>query len=230
MITVSNHRLRRCIVYFSQRLRFISSQTLSSDNKESHVTHKHHDHGAFKINALKEPNLSALPETKMNLVVAINSALDIALQTEPNAILFGQDIAFGGVFRCSTNLQNKYGKDRVFNTPLSENGIVGFAIGYAATQGSIAIGEIQFADYVYPAFDQIVNEMAKFRYRSGNQWNCGGVTIRMPCGAVGHGGHYHSQSPEGFLAAATGVVVVMPRSPRSAKVIYILVWNLVSTV
>jgi 2-oxoisovalerate dehydrogenase E1 component beta subunit len=157
----------------------------------------------------------------MNLVSAINSALDIALQSDPSAILFGQDVAFGGVFRCSTNLRDKYGPSRVFNTPLSENGIVGFSIGYASTQ-STAIAEIQFADYVFPAFDQIVNEMAKFRYRSGNQWNCGGVTIRMPCGAVGHGGHYHSQSPEGFLAAAAGVVVVMPRGPVSAKVSIIL--------
>ena len=69
-----------------------------------------------------------------------------------------------------------------------------------------------------PAFDQIVNEMAKFRYRSGNQWDCGGVTLRMPCGAVGHGGHYHSQSPESFLTASPGLVVVMPSSPKSAKV------------
>ena len=112
----------------------------------------------------------------------------------------------------------KFGSDRVFNTPLSENGIVGFAIGYAATHESTAIAEIQFADYIYPAFDQIVNEMAKFRYRSGNQWNCGGVVVRMPCGAVGHGGHYHSQSPEGFLAGAAGIVIVMPRGPLSAKV------------
>lgn len=83
--------------------------------------------------------------------------------------------------------------------------------------GGTAIGEIQFADYIFPAFDQIVNEMSKFRYRSGNQWNCGGVTLRTPCGAVGHGGHYHSQSPEAFLAHIPGIVVVMPRGPRAAK-------------
>ena len=88
-----------------------------------------------------------------------------------------------GVFRCSSALREKFGPDRVFNTPLSENGIAGFAIGYAS-MGGTAIGEIQFADYIYPAFDQIVNEMAKYRYRSGNQWNCGGVTLRAPCGAV----------------------------------------------
>ena len=136
---------------------------------------------------------------------------------DDSAIVFGEDVAFGGVFRCTQGLRDKYGKDRVFNTPLSENGIAGMAIGYAS-MGGVAIGEIQFADYIFPAFDQIVNEMAKFRYRSGNQWNCGGVTLRAPCGAVGHGGHYHSQSPEGFLAHAPGIVVVMPRGPVAAKV------------
>jgi 2-oxoisovalerate dehydrogenase E1 component beta subunit len=146
----------------------------------------------------------------------INQTLHTALSTDSNSILFGQDIAFGGVFRCTTNLQSTFGSHRVFNTPLSELGIVGLAIGYAST-GHTAIAEIQFADYVYPAYDLIMNEMSKFRYRSGNQWECGGVTLRMPCGAVGHGGHYHSQSPEGVLSACSGVVVVMPRGPRSAK-------------
>lgn len=117
----------------------------------------------------------------MNMFTAINDALRIALETDPSAILFGEDVAFGGVFRCSQNLREQFGTDRVFNTPLSENGIAGFAIGYAATAGGTAIGEIQFADYIFPAFDQIVNEMAKFRYRSGNQWNCGGVTLRGTC-------------------------------------------------
>jgi len=138
------------------------------------------------------------------------------METDPTAVLFGEDVAFGGVFRCSVDLREKFGPNRVFNTPLSENGIAGFAVGYAA-QGGTAIAEIQFADYIFPAIDQIVNEMAKFRYRSGNQWNCGGVTIRSPCGAVGHGGHYHSQSPEGYLAHTPGLVVVMPRGPRCAK-------------
>lgn len=155
--------------------------------------------------------------TKMNLFTAINDAMNIAMRTDPSAILFGEDVAFGGVFRCSQNLREIYGKDRVFNTPLSENGIAGFAIGYAS-MGGTAIGEIQFADYIFPALDQIVNEMAKFRYRSGNQWNAGGVTLRAPCGAVGHGGHYHSQSPEAYLAHTPGLVVVMPRGPKSAKV------------
>lgn len=154
---------------------------------------------------------------RMNLFTAINNALSIALKTDPTSILFGQDVAFGGVFRCTQGLQDEFGPDRVFNTPLSENGIAGLAIGYSSMSGGTAIGEIQFADYIFPAFDQIVNEMAKFRYRSGNQWNCGGVTIRSPCGAVGHGGHYHSQSPEAFLAHVPGIMVVMPRGPKAAK-------------
>jgi len=217
MINSTQQHLRH--VFRPMSIRFTSSQAAQSYHRPQlqDETLESRTLGAFP-NASKEPNLSLLPQTKMNLVAAINSALDTALHTDPSAILFGQDVAFGGVFRCSTNLQNKYGPDRVFNTPLSENGIVGFAIGYAATHGSTAIAEIQFADYVYPAFDQIVNEMAKFRYRSGTQWECGGVTRRMPCGAVGHGGHYHSQSPEGFLGGAAGIVIVTPRSPRSAKV------------
>ena len=114
--------------------------------------------------------------TKMNLFTAINNAMTTAMHTDDSAIVFGEDVAFGGVFRCS-NDSRKFGKDRVFNTPLSENGIAGFAIGYAS-MGGTAIGEIQFADYIFPALDQIVNEMAKFRYRSGNQWNAGGVTLQ----------------------------------------------------
>ncbi|KER22418.1 hypothetical protein T265_09496 [Opisthorchis viverrini] len=108
------------------------------------------------------------------------------------------------------------GQDRVFNTPLSEQGIVGFAIGLAAS-GTVAIAEIQFADYIFPAFDQIVNEAAKFRYRSGNLFDCGRLTIRAPVGAVGHGAIYHSQSPEGFFAHVPGIKVVFPRGPVQAK-------------
>ncbi|RKO95403.1 hypothetical protein CAUPRSCDRAFT_5315, partial [Caulochytrium protostelioides] len=143
---------------------------------------------------------------------AVNDALATALETDESAILFGEDVAFGGVFRCSMGLESRFGKDRVFNTPLSEQGLVGFGIGVAA-QGATAIAEIQFADYVFPAFDQIVNEAAKYRYRSGNQFHCGGLTIRMPGMAVGHGGHYHSQSPEAFFAHVPGLKFVVPRSP-----------------
>lgn len=169
------------------------------------------------FSSIPEPKYDKLGSmTSMNLYNAINNAMSTALQTDPSAIVFGEDVAFGGVFRCTQHLQEEFGPDRVFNTPLSENGIVGMAIGYAS-MGGTAIAEVQFADYIYPAMDQIVNEMSKFRYRSGNQWNCAGVTVRAPCGAVGHGGHYHSQSPEGYLAHTPGLVVVMPRGPRSAK-------------
>lgn len=126
--------------------------------------------------------------TRINLFQAINSALAHALRTDPSVLLFGEDVAFGGVFRCSMNLANEFGGDRVFNTPLSEQGIAGFAIG-AAMQGMRPVAEIQFADYVYPAFDQIVNEAAKCRYRVGSNasQSCGGLVIRMPGGGVGHG-------------------------------------------
>jgi 2-oxoisovalerate dehydrogenase E1 component beta subunit len=168
------------------------------------------------INRQIQTNIETAPSIEMNLYTAINDAMSIAMTTDKTAIHFGEDVAFGGVFRCSQGLEEKFGSDRVFNTPLSENGIVGMAIGYASLGGT-AIAELQFADYMYPAMDQIVNEMAKFRYRSGDQWNCGPVTVRMPYGAVGHGGHYHSQSPEAYLAHTPGLTVVIPRSPRTAK-------------
>ncbi|XP_026321929.1 2-oxoisovalerate dehydrogenase subunit beta, mitochondrial isoform X2 [Hyposmocoma kahamanoa] len=154
--------------------------------------------------------------TKMNMMQAINNAMDITLKNDPTSVLFGEDVGFGGVFRCSLGLQEKYGKDRVFNTPLCEQGIAGFGIG-VATAGATAIAEIQFADYIFPAFDQIVNEAAKARYRSGGQYDCGALTIRAPCGAVGHGGLYHSQSPEAFFAHAPGLRIVVPRGPIAAK-------------
>jgi len=152
----------------------------------------------------------------MNMFTAINDALHIALESDPKAVLFGEDVAFGGVFRCSVDLQQRFGKHRVFNTPLSEQGIAGFAVGLAA-RGHTPIAEIQFADYIFPAFDQIVNEAAKFRYRSGGQENVGGLTFRAPCGAVGHGGHYHSQSPEAYFCHVPGIKVVMPSTPSEAK-------------
>lgn len=124
---------------------------------------------------------------RLNLFQAINDALRTALSADERVILLGEDISFGGVFRCTSDLAVDFGSARVFNTPLSEQGIVGFAIG-AAAQGLKAVAEVQFADYVYPAFDQIVNEAAKFRYREGaTGFEVGGLVIRMPCGGVGHG-------------------------------------------
>jgi len=153
---------------------------------------------------------------KMNLFTSINNAMSIALETDETAVVFGEDVAFGGVFRCTIDLLDKFGKDRVFNTPLCEQAIAGFGIGLSA-MGATAIAEIQFADYIFPAFDQLVNEAAKYRYRSGGMFDVGGLTIRTPCGAVGHGAHYHSQSPEAYFAHTPGLKVVMPRGPTQAK-------------
>jgi 2-oxoisovalerate dehydrogenase E1 component beta subunit len=153
---------------------------------------------------------------KMTMLQSITNAMDLTLEKDPTAIVFGEDVAFGGVFRCTVGLEEKYGKDRVFNTPLCEQGIAGFAIG-ASVAGATAIAEIQFADYIFPAFDQIVNEAAKYRYRSGDNFNCGSLTFRATWGAVGHGALYHSQSPEAYFAHTPGLKIVIPRSPSRAK-------------
>ncbi|KAI2463732.1 2-oxoisovalerate dehydrogenase beta subunit [Annulohypoxylon bovei var. microspora] len=171
--------------------------------------------------ALNNPELP--PEAKngtakrMNLFQAINDALSTALAEDENVLVFGEDVSFGGVFRCTMKLAERFGGDRVFNTPLTEQGIMGFGIGLAA-EGMRPVAEIQFADYVYPAFDQLVNEAAKYRYREGKTGrNAGGLTVRMPCGGVGHGALYHSQSPESLFTHIPGLRVIMPRSPLQAK-------------
>jgi 2-oxoisovalerate dehydrogenase E1 component beta subunit len=154
---------------------------------------------------------------KMNMLQAINSALDITMAEYDNAVVFGEDVGiFGGVFRATSGLQEKFGRDRCFNTPLVEQGIIGFANGLAS-QGAKAIAEIQFADYIFPAFDQIVNETAKFRYRSGNEFNVGNLVIRTPYGGGIAGGLYHSQSPEAYFSHTPGVKVVVPRDAYQAK-------------
>ncbi|KAK0628810.1 putative F-actin-capping protein [Bombardia bombarda] len=154
---------------------------------------------------------------RMNMFQAVNDALSLALASDESVLIFGEDVAFGGVFRCTGKLAETYGGDRVFNTPLSEQGIMGFAIGVAA-EGMRPVAEIQFADYVYPAFDQLVNEAAKLRYRDGACGrSAGGLTVRMPCGGVGHGALYHSQSPESLFTHIPGLRVIMPRSPLQAK-------------
>ena len=111
------------------------------------------------------------------------------------------------MFRVAKGLREEFGAHRVFNSPLTEQGIAGFGIGYAAA-GHTAIAEIQFADYIFPAFDQIINEAAKYRYRTGGDWDCGKLTIRSPCAAVGHGGIYHSQSVESYFAHCPGLKVI----------------------
>ncbi|GEK46068.1 alpha-ketoacid dehydrogenase subunit beta [Halomonas pacifica] len=153
----------------------------------------------------------------MNLLQAINNALDIAMESDPRVLCFGEDVGgFGGVFRATSHLQEKYGRERCFNTPLVEQGIIGFANGLAA-QGHKPVAEIQFADYIFPAFDQIVNESAKFRYRSGSLFEVGGLTIRAPYGGGISGGLYHSQSPEAYFAHTPGLKIVVPRNPHQAK-------------
>ncbi|ABO23792.1 alpha-ketoacid dehydrogenase subunit beta [Shewanella loihica] len=154
---------------------------------------------------------------KINMLQAINDALTIAMETDDKAVIFGEDVGhFGGVFRATSGLQDKFGRDRCFNTPLTEQGIAGFANGLASN-GMTAIAEIQFADYIFPAFDQIVNESAKFRYRSGNEFNVGGITYRTPYGGGIAGGHYHSQSPEAYFTQTPGLKVVVPRNAYQAK-------------
>lgn len=157
--------------------------------------------------------------SRINLYQAINAAMAHALRADERVLVFGEDVAFGGVFRASMGLQQEFGDDRVFNTPLSEQGLVGFAIG-AALEGMKPIAEIQFADYVFPAFDQIVNEAAKIRYRYGtnaDEMNVGGLVIRMPTMGVGHGALYHTQSPESLFTHVPGMRVIVPRSPSQAK-------------
>jgi pyruvate dehydrogenase E1 component beta subunit len=153
---------------------------------------------------------------ELNMIQALNEALDQYLERESSAVILGEDVGlFGGVFRVTAGLQEKYGVERVFDTPLAEAGIVGMAIGMALAELR-PIVEIQFADFIYPAFDQIVNELAKYRYRSGEQY-CPKVVIRAPYGGGIRGGHYHSQSPETYFAHTSGLRVVFPSNPYQAK-------------
>ncbi|KAJ5096630.1 hypothetical protein N7456_007351 [Penicillium angulare] len=173
----------------------------------------HHSPKTFQKNQIPDDG----PSKRLNLCQAVNSSLATALRSSKDVLCFGEDVAFGGVFRCTSGLQSEFSPERVFNTPLTEQGIVGAAIG-AAAEGRKPVVEIQFADYVFPAFDQIVNEASKFRYREGATGsNLGGMVIRMPCGGVGHGALYHTQSPESLFCHIPGFKVVMPRSPSQAK-------------
>ena len=152
----------------------------------------------------------------MHMIQAVNSALDCALDKDDSVVIFGEDVGyFGGVFRASDGLQAKYGTHRVFDTPLAEGGIAGIAIGMGMN-GLRPVAEIQFADYIFPAFDQITNELAKLRYRSGGEYSAP-VTIRTPSGGGIRGGHYHSQSPEAYFTHTPGLVVVMPSNPYDTK-------------
>merc|ERR1740121_2464995 len=137
------------------------------------------------------------------------------MKANEKTIVFGEDVGFGGVFRASAGLRDAFGADRVMNAPICEQAIAGFSVRLSCA-GYTAIAEMQFADYIFPAFDQIVNEMAKYRYRNLGG-GCGNITIRAPCQAVGHGSMYHSQSVESYFAHCPGIKIVMPRGPRQAK-------------
>jgi 2-oxoisovalerate dehydrogenase E1 component beta subunit len=154
--------------------------------------------------------------TAMTLSQALNSAMNVMLERDPDVLLMGEDVGyFGGVFRCTEGLQRKYGPRRVLDTPLSEGGIVGAAIGMGV-YGLRPVVEIQFADYSYPAFDQLASEAARLRYRSaGEFW--APLTVRTPYGGGIYGGQTHSQSPEALFTHVCGLKTVIPSNPYDAK-------------
>ncbi len=152
----------------------------------------------------------------MNIIQAVNDCLRLEMRRDNRVVVLGEDVGrFGGVFRATAGLHEEFGPDRCMDTPLAEAGIVGAAIGMAL-YGLRPVAEIQFADFIYPAFDQIVNELAKFRYRSGGEY-AAPVVIRTPVGGGIKGGHYHSQSPEALFIHTPGLQVVCPSNPVDAK-------------
>ena len=154
--------------------------------------------------------------TEMNLVQAVNRALHEAMRKDPDVLVLGEDVGVnGGVFRATDGLFKEFGGERVIDTPLSETGIIGTAIGMAL-YGLKPVAEIQFLDFIYPAFDQIVSELAKFRYRSGGQYPAH-VVIRSPYGGGIKGGLYHSQSTEAYFCHTAGLQVVVPSTPADAR-------------
>src|SRR5947209_4389493 len=151
----------------------------------------------------------------LTMVQALNRALRDEMRRNSSVVLLGEDIGRqGGVFRVTEGLLDEFGAKRVVDMPLNECGIVGAAIGMAMN-GLRPVPEIQFSDFIYPAFDQIVNELAKIRYRSGGQY-AAPVVIRTPVGGGVRGGHYHSQSPEAYFVHTAGLKVVMPATPADA--------------
>ena len=152
----------------------------------------------------------------MTMIQALRSAMDVMLGRDAQVVVFGEDVGyFGGVFRCTEGLQAKYGSQRVFDSPIAEGGIVGTAVGMAA-YGLKPVVEIQFADYFYPASDQIVSEAARLRYRSAGDFTAP-IVVRMPCGGGIYGGQTHSQSPESLFTHVSGLRTVMPSNPYDAK-------------
>ncbi len=154
--------------------------------------------------------------SQMNMVQAINDALRHEMRRDGRVVVLGEDVGkVGGVFRVTQGLFDEFGDDRVIDTPLSEGGIVGAAIGMAL-YGLVPVPEIQFADFIFPAYDQIVSELAKYRYRSGGEYPAK-MVIRSPVGGGIRGGHYHSQSPEAQFIHVAGLKVVCPSNPADAK-------------
>ena len=154
--------------------------------------------------------------TVMSMVQAINSALDCTMSRHGEVLVMGQDVGyFGGVFRCTEGLYEKHGAHRALDTPIAEGGIVAAAIGMAVN-GLRPVVEMQFADYIYPAIDQIISELARLRHRSGGEF-CAPVVVRAPCGGGIRGGQTHSQSPEGIFTHVCGLKTVVPSNPFDAK-------------
>jgi len=152
----------------------------------------------------------------MNMIQAINSAHRVAMERDPDMIVMGEDIGyFGGVFRATEGLQKTFGTNRVFDTPIAEGGIMAVAIGMAA-YGLRPIAEMQFADYIFPAFDQILSEAGRMRYRTAGEWPLP-IVVRSPYGGGIFGGQTHSQSPEAFFAHMPGIKTVIPSNPYDAK-------------
>ena len=161
-------------------------------------------------------SLHDAPTRQMNMIEAINDALDIMMARDPDVVTFGEDVGyFGGVFRATAGLQKKYGRNRVFDTPINECGIIGAAVGMAA-YGLRPVPEIQFADYIYPGMDQLVSEAARLRYRSAAEF-IAPITVRSPFGGGIFGGQTHSQSPEAMFTQVCGLRTVMPSNPYDAK-------------
>lgn len=153
---------------------------------------------------------------QMNMVQAINDALRLEMRRDGRVVVLGEDVGkVGGVFRVTQGLFDEFGDDRVIDTPLSEGGIIGAAIGMAL-YGLVPVPEIQFSDFIFPAYDQIVSELAKYRYRSGGEYPAK-LVIRTPVGGGIRGGHYHSQHPEAQFIHCAGLKVVCPSNPADAK-------------
>ena len=154
--------------------------------------------------------------SNLTLLQAVNDGLRTAMKADDSVLVFGEDVGpKGGVFLATENLTNDFGKNRCFDTPLSEDGIIGAAIGMAMN-GLRPVAEIQFQDFIFPAFDQIVSEAAKLRYRSGGQYTAP-LVIRTPYGGGIRGGLYHSQSGEAYFCHTPGLKVVIPSTPHDAK-------------